>query len=211
MATVLVDGLKVRAEPTVNSEEIAKYYKGDRILTGDLLILNDNKYWLRYTGKSGNKRYVCMFNQNDKDNPLYICLDKDVSFYWEYNEDDDEEEDQDDDEEDYGTGIKGIPKQKDFPYPNIRKYGCCFLCTCVKGGLTTFNQCMSCYNWGINSGRLRSDCYVKCDKEQWAIDISERYGTQYHGDYCFTKRFNHFFLTKNGREIFNSAGLGWRG
>ena len=152
-----------------------------------------------------------MFNQSDKDNPLYICLDKDVSFYWEYNEDDDEEEDQDDDEEDYGTGIKGIPKQKDFPYPNIRKYGCCFLCTCVKGGLTTFNQCMSCYNWGINSGRLRSDCYVKCDKEQWAIDISERYGTQYHGDYCFTKRFNHFFLTKNGREIFNSAGLGWRG
>ena len=61
MATVLVDGLIVKSEPRVNSENIAEYNKGDRILTVDLLIFNDDRLWLRYTGKSGNKRYVYMF------------------------------------------------------------------------------------------------------------------------------------------------------
>ena len=70
---------------------------------------------------------------------------------------------------------------------------------------------MSCYNWGIVTKKLRlDDCYVKYDKEKWAKEISERYGTQYHGDYCFQHKFGHFYLTKNGREIFNSAGIGYK-
>ena len=215
MATVLVDGLRVRTEPTVDSDIVAKYNKGDKILSVDLLIFNEGRYWLRYTGNSGNKRYVCM---QDEDEEKYIDLYKDVNFYnleeeiEDQDEEEDEVEDQDeDDDEDYGTGINGIPKQKDFPVSAIQKYGCCFLCACVKGGLTTFNQCMSCYNWGIISKRLRlDDCYVNCDKEQWAKEISQRYGTQYHGDYCFQYRLGHFYLTKNGREIFNSAGIGYK-
>ena len=110
------------------------------------------------------------------------------------------------------TSVPGIPIQNDFPDSRIRNFGCCFLCTCVKGGLTTLEQCMDCFNWGINSGKLRSsDCYVNTNKENWAKEISERYGTQYHGDYCFQKNSHHFWLTQNGIEIFNSAGIGWRG
>ena len=110
------------------------------------------------------------------------------------------------------TGIEGIPKQSQFPDHRIKNWGGCFLCTCVKGGLTTFDQIMNCFNWGINSGKLRSsDCYVNYNKESGAREISSRYGTPYHGDYCFQKNSNHFWLTQNGREIFNSSGIGWRG
>ena len=70
---------------------------------------------------------------------------------------------------------------------------------------------MDCFNWGMNSGKLRaSDCYVQYPKENWAREISSRYGTPYHGDYNFQKNGRHFWLTQNGREIFNSAGIGWR-
>ena len=78
MATVLVDGLRVRTEPTVDSDIVAKYNKGDKILSVDLLIFNEGRYWLRYTGNSGNKRYVCM---QDEDEEKYIDLYKDVNFY----------------------------------------------------------------------------------------------------------------------------------
>ena len=57
MATVLVDGLHVRTEPTVDSDVVAEYNTGDKILSVDLLIFNEGRYWLRYTGNSGNKRY----------------------------------------------------------------------------------------------------------------------------------------------------------
>ena len=64
----------------------------------------------------------------------------------------------------------------------------------------------------MSSGKLRdSDCYVNCNKEQWAKEISSTYGTPYHGDYCFQNNGRHFWLTQNGSEIYNSMGIGWRG
>ena len=107
--------------------------------------------------------------------------------------------------------IKGIPKQSQFPEIRIQKWGSMFLCTCVKGGLTTIAQCMDCFNWGMRSGKLRSsDCYVNCSEEQWAREISARYGTPYHGDYVFQRNSQHFWLIQNGKEIYNSKGIGWR-
>jgi len=112
------------------------------------------------------------------------------------------------------SGIPGIPLQRHFPDQRIQKWGCCFLCTCVKGGLTTMDQCMQTFQLGLNEGKLRqSDCYVQFNKEEWAPLIAQRFGTPYHPDYIFqtNSRRSHFWLTQNGREIFNSNGIGWHG
>ena len=43
---------------------------------------------------------------------------------------------------------------------------------------------MDYFNWGMSTGKLRgSDCYVNVNKESWAREISQRYGTQYHPKY----------------------------
>ena len=198
MSRVLVNHLNVRTGPSTSAQKVAYYDKGQIINSGDQLIPNEGRTWLRYTGGSGNKRYVCVI---DTDGSKYVDVPPHIG----------------------GgvppppppppsnseTGIPGIPKQSQFPDHRIRNWGCCFLCTCVKGGLTTKDQCMDCFNWGLNSGKLRSsDCYVSCNKENWAREISQRYGTPYHGDYCYQKGPHHFWLTQNGREIFNSSGIG---
>jgi hypothetical protein len=206
MSRVLVNSLNVRTGPSTNTQKVAHYDAGQVIKSGDLIVQNEGRYWLRYTGGSGNKRFVCMWENGT----YFVDVPADVSgprpppqnpqpiptpqpiFGGE-------------------TGIIGIPKQQQFGDSRIQKWGCCFLCTCVKGGLTTAAQCMDCFNWGIQSGKLsNSDCYVKCNKETWAVEISQRYGTPYHGDFIFQKNNHHFWLAQNGREIFNSSGLGWR-
>ena len=69
---------------------------------------------------------------------------------------------------------------------------------------------MNCFHWGISSGKLRaSDCYVKCDKEQWAREIAMRYCTILHLDYIFQKNNHHYWLTQGEKEVFNSNGIGW--
>ena len=193
MSRVLVNGLNVRTGPSTSSQKVAHYDAGQTINSGDLLVQNEGRTWLRYTGASGNKRFVCA---KDVDGSNFVAVDPRILQPIPTSE----------------TGIPGIPKQTQFSDYRIQKWGCCFLCTCVKGGLTTIAQCMDCFNWGLNSGKLRSsDCYVKCEKENWAREISQRYGTPYHGDYCFHKNHRHFWLTQNGKEIFNSSGIGWRG
>ena len=105
------------------------------------------------------------------------------------------------------TGIPGIPKLSQFPDNRLKNYGDCFLCTCVKGGLTTLEQCMDCFKWGLESGKLRnSDCYIACNKEEWAKEISSKYDTTYHEDYVFQKSFHGFWLTQNGKQVFNPQG-----
>ena len=172
----------------MNTPEVAHYDKGDRINCVLGTVESEGRTWLKYRGGSGNERFICL---RDTNGDIYI---------------------------DYGcpppphsdTGIPGIPKQSTFNDESLRKWGCCFFCTCVKGGLTTASQCLDCYNWGKNSGKLRWDCWIKCDKEAWAREISQRYGTPYHGDYIFQKSNRpHFWLTQGGREIFNSMGIGY--
>ena len=199
MSKVLVNNLIVRAAQSIASEEIAQYNAGDIINSGEELIENEERIWLRYAGQSGNKRYVMVY---DKDNTPYVDVAPIIP----------------------GprpiklvcapppnpTGIPGIPIQSQFPDHRNQNWSY-FLCICVKGGLTTFDQCMNCFHWGISSGKLRaSDCYVKCDKEQWAREIAMRYCTILHLDYIFQKNNHHYWLTQGEKEVFNSNGIGWR-
>ena len=199
MSRVLVNGLNVRAGPSTGSQRIAHYDAGQMINSGDAIILNEGRKWLRYTGSSGNKRYVCAINN---DGTKYVDYPPHLPEIGVPPPPQSE------------TGIPGIPKQCHFPDQRIQKSGCCFLCTCVKGGLTTMDQCMQVFQLGLNEGKLRqSDCYVKFNKETWAPLIAQRFGTPYHSDYIFqtNSRRSHFWLTQNGREIFNSNGIGWHG
>ena len=199
MSKVLVNKLIVRAAPSTTSEEIAQYNAGDIIHSGDSLIENEEGIWLRYTGQSGNKRYVMAYN---KDNAQYVDVAPNIPNPFSKCRG--------------GCACGGchysiLLRQNQFPDPRIQNYGCCFLCTCVKGGLTTIEQCMDCFHWGLASGKLRAnDCYINCNKEQWAREISMRYGTPYHGDYVFEKNERHFWLRQGEREIYNSKGIGWR-
>ena len=199
MSRVLVNHLNVRTAPSTSAQKVAYYDEGQVINSGDQLIQNEGRTWLRYTGGSGNKRYVCVIDTNGS---KYVDVPPHIGGHHPPPPPPPQPQNS-------ATGIPGIPKQSQFPDYRIRNWGCCFLCTCVKGGLTNKDQCMDCFNWGLNSGKLRSsDCYVSCNKENWAREISQRYGTPYHGDYCYQKGPNHFWLTQNGREIFNSSGIG---
>ena len=196
MSNVLVNNLIVRSAPSTTSEEIAKCNTGQIINSGEELIQNEEGIWLRYTGQSGNKRYVMAYN---KDNTPYVDVAPHIpgprppAVY----------------PPPSSTGIPGIPKLSQFPDNRLKHCGDCFLCTCVKGGLTTLEQCMDCFNWGIVTGKLWHDCYVNCNKEELAKEISSKYDTTYHEDYVFQKSSrSHFWLTQNGKEIFNSYGLG---
>ena len=67
------------------------------------------------------------------------------------------------------------------------------------------------FDWGISTGKLRAnDCYVNCNKEEWAKEISSKYGTTYHEDYCFQNNKDNYYLTQNEKEIYNPYALGWR-
>ena len=107
----------------------------------------------------------------------------------------------------YGTGISTIDTQ--MKIPNM-KSGCCFMSACVKGGLCTTAEISAAYNWALGAGKIEANTYVKVGKEQLAKDIAAHYGTTYHSEYQFKSSSRHFWLVNSsGKEIFNSAGLGW--
>ena len=198
MSRILVNRLRVRDQPSLNSRVLDYYDSGDIIRSGSQIIFNEGRWWLKYTSSSGYQRYICCYDSNGQ---AYINVPNIVPGPRPGGPNPVPPSD---------TGIPGFPKQKQFPNSNIQNWGCCFLCSCVKGGLTDMNHCLDCYNWCLQSGKIRADCWVNIDKEQLARQISQRYNTPYHGDYNFqtNARRNHFWLTQNGREIFNSAGIG---
>ena len=109
------------------------------------------------------------------------------------------------------TGIRSIPIKIQFSDNRIQSWGSCFLWCCVKGGLTTEEQCTDCLYWGINNYKLRrTDGCPEIDIETLAKEISEKYGTEYHSDYIFQNIVLDYWLIQNGVEIFNPNGLGWR-
>lgn len=69
MSRVLVNGLCVRAGPSTNTAKVAHYDAGDIINSGQQLIENEGRIWLKYLGGSGNYRYVCVINN---DNAKYV-------------------------------------------------------------------------------------------------------------------------------------------
>ena len=44
-----------------------------------------------------------------------------------------------------------------------------------------------------------------------ASEISEKFGTNLKNGCAFRNNSHHFWVEQNGKEIYNSAGIGWRG
>ena len=200
MSRVLVNGLRVRTGPSTNTQSVAKYDSGNEIKSGDLLIENEGRIWLRYTGGSGNKRYVCVWDTNNAkyvEVPLHIPGPRRKDIPKEL-------------PDGSLTGVRGIPKQSTWTHSKIKESGCCFLAACVKGGVRDQITCLDCYNWAVSNGKIRTDCYVNIDKNILAQQISQRYGKAFRGDYQFqtNSRRSHFWLVCGGREVFNSEGIG---
>lgn len=57
-ATVIVNSLNVRTEPSLSGEVVASYSEGETIYNYDHVYEADGYRWIRYLGASGNYRYV---------------------------------------------------------------------------------------------------------------------------------------------------------
>ena len=108
MSEVLVSNLNVRAEPSTNSESLAKYDKGEIINSGEILISNEGRIWLRYTAvSSGKKRYVCAY---DKDGTKFVNVPSNIPGP----RPGEQTKQSTGSLTNSGTGITGIPKQSQF-------------------------------------------------------------------------------------------------
>ena len=107
-----------------------------------------------------------------------------------------------------GTGLKGVSYQRNLP--GMRE-GCLFMAACVIGGLGTDAEIMVARKWAVQNGYIRdSDTYVNMSAKVLAKKISEHFHTYYHANWDFGRGRNHFWvIDQNGREVFNSAGLGY--
>ena len=107
----------------------------------------------------------------------------------------------------YGTGLKNVPTQNRI---EGMKSGCCFLSACVVGGLGTVSKFKDARKWALSNNKIRNDNYVNMDKYLLARQISQRYNTVFHSNWKIVHGKGHFYVcNEHGREVFNSAGLGW--
>ena len=98
--------------------------------------------------------------------------------------------------------------QRNFNVPAIKKSGCLFLACCYVGGLTTYDQCLSAYYWASKEGKIRgNDCYVNMNSNTLALQISKHFRTSFKEGCRFSKNSHHFWVERNGIEIYNSAGI----
>ena len=49
------------------------------------------------------------------------------------------------------------------------------------------------------------------NKDKLALEISKHFGTNFKNGCSFANNSHHFWVVQNGKEIYNSAGIGWRG
>ena len=49
------------------------------------------------------------------------------------------------------------------------------------------------------------------DSKTLASQISKQFGTNFKNGCTFARNSHHFWVEQNGKEIYNSAGIGWRG
>ena len=108
----------------------------------------------------------------------------------------------------WGTGLKDVSYQ--MKLPGMRE-GCLFMSACVIGGLGNDQQILHARKWAVKNGYIRdSDTYVNMSAKVLAERISKYYGTYYHYNWNFGEGRNHFWvIDEKGREVFNSAGLGY--
>ena len=115
----------------------------------------------------------------------------------------------------YGTGVRDIPYSYQM-YPTM-KSGCLVMAACVVGGLGTKAEVLAARQWALNSGYINSNNYVLMRGTELARKIAQKYGTTFHSDFVIKEDVynggsTHFWVAdSSGKEIFNSAGLGWHG
>ena len=107
-----------------------------------------------------------------------------------------------------GTGLKGVSHQ--MKLKGMRQ-GCLFMAACVVGGLGSDKEIMLARKWAVQNKYIRdSDTYVNMSAKVLAKRISEYFNTYYHANWDFGRGRNHFWvIDEYGREVFNSAGLGY--
>ena len=109
-----------------------------------------------------------------------------------------------------GTGLEGVSYQKYLPGMG---QGCYFIGSCVIGGLGSDSQIMLARKWAVNNGYIRdSDTYTYPNFSELARKVSEYFGTALHSNWKLKEGCNHFWvINESGKEVFNSAGLGYSG
>ncbi len=70
-ATILVQALNVRAEPSTSSEVVATYRQGDKV-NYDSYIIANGYVWLSYIGGSGKRRYIAEGADNGNAKDVYL-------------------------------------------------------------------------------------------------------------------------------------------
>ena len=63
MLARFLKNVKVRAGPSISSEEVATYKSGETVKY-DKTVNNEGRIWISYIGKSGNRRYCCAIDTN---------------------------------------------------------------------------------------------------------------------------------------------------
>ena len=109
-----------------------------------------------------------------------------------------------------GTGVQGITPQ--YLVPNMAE-GCYFMGCCVIGGLGNDAQIQNAYQWSLGKGYINERAWVTAlDGLVLAKRISDYYGTTFHKGWTLQKGCNHWWvLDLNGKEVFNAAGLYYKG
>ena len=109
-----------------------------------------------------------------------------------------------------GTGLSGVSYQSKL---KGMKYGCLFMSACCIGGLGSDSEMLSARAWAVKKGYIRdSDTYCNINSQTLAQYIANNYKTTYHKNWRAKEGCGHFWVVnENGKEVFNSAGLGYTG
>ena len=111
----------------------------------------------------------------------------------------------------YGTGVRDISYQYTLPH---MEEGCFFMACCVIGGLANDDQIESAYYWALNLGYINDRAWViGIDKIGLAWSVSQHFGTEFHSgwDLQDINCNHHWVINEYGVEVFNAAGLYYKG
>jgi hypothetical protein len=177
-----VETVRVRSQPSTNSEQVATYYPGETVRY-DSIVEGDGRLWISYIGQSGNRRYCCL---RDRDGSIYIEVPHDG-----------------------GSQVEGLQYlQKQSSHEAVRKEGCLFCSICWIANLKTIQEVDRAFEWARSRGKVRSDSYILMSSLQLAREIAQQFGRDHKRGYNIEEGRNHFYVVLNGREVYNSMGWG---
>ena len=199
MKAIFLDTVNVRTQPSISSEIVAKYQKGESVIY-DNIIENEGRLWITYIGRSGNRRYCCA-----RDITGEILIDNSIIHYSNINSNNTINSNNNSNNNNVFPFL-----QKQSKYAALRMEGCLFCAACFLGGLNNINEVDECFEWAVQNGKVRGkDSYVNINRLDLAKQIAEKYRRDYK-DYNIVKGNNHFYVVDtNGNEVYNSAGPGW--